>query len=73
MKFIEDVEDFEEASRVREVLGWTVEQKDPYGFFYFVQKGKKPIPEELSGAYTTVYKVEDAIKHYESLKPKNAP
>jgi hypothetical protein len=62
MQFI-DEDETEETTR--EILGWTVERKDPYGFFFFVKQGKKPIPEELSGAFTTIFKVEDAIKTYE--------
>lgn len=74
MQFIDETEDFEEASRIREIKGWTVEQRDPYGFFYFVKKGKKNIPLELSGAYTTITKVDEAITHYENKdKTQNAP
>jgi hypothetical protein len=75
MNFIDENEDWEESARTREVKGWTVEQRDPYGFFWFVKKGKKAIPVELSGAYTTLTKVDEAITHYEHNKDKtpNAP
>jgi hypothetical protein len=62
MQFIDEDET---EDTTREILGWKVERKDPYGFFFFVKQGKKAIPEELSGAFTTIFKIEDAIKTYE--------
>jgi len=65
LNFINDDEEWVEAAKIKEVLGWTVERKDPYGFFHFVQKGKKKIPDELSGSFTTLLKIENAIRTYE--------
>jgi hypothetical protein len=66
MHFIEDEDD--EVNRIREIMTYTVEQKDPYGFLYFVpNKAHKVIPEVLQGAFTTTTEVEKAIVKYNSL------
>lgn len=54
-----------EEDRSRDVLGWTAEPRDPYGFFHIVS-GPTAVPKELSGVFTSVSEVEKAIKQYNS-------
>lgn len=39
------------------------EPKDPHGFWY-VHFAKGPVPESLSGAYTTTFQLEKAVAFY---------
>jgi hypothetical protein len=49
----------------------TVKRQDPYGFFYLTQdKGK--LPDEYTGAYTSLYEVDRVIREYNTkVKLKN--
>ena len=65
VSFIED--DSSEEEKIKEVLGFLVEQRDPYGFFYFMKSKKlKVLPTELLGSFTTLFEVEKAVKRYQA-------
>ena len=49
---------------------YKIECRDPYGFWYILPM-KGPVPETLSGTYTSIFYAETALENYIQERDKN--